>query len=379
MIIKFPNFSNSSLLLIIIFIINLYIFDRFFCNKNDKLESNKQIQNETIISNIAEPYFIEDNISPLNIELTSDKSGQNGGLSYLTNHTNKKNIQFVHDFIKNDYNFILPKDTEIVFGAGTTMLIAALYYALEKKLKRAITITTNTSIYYNLHEKISKLLKNIEWIHELSADLSVIVSPSNPLGIITNPKKIKNKYMLYDVVYDKPIFTGKFETVNKELYKEFEKNKRIFITTSFSKLGIPGVRCGFLFTRDKDIAKYCKEYVTIVSTRYPSCSITIGRLVYNKYYKDHMWNLNNYNIINKRRNEFINMAKKHKIKILNKTFFVPFIYTNKSVKWWMKHFNVETRKGSDFNDTNDNSRFNLMISQDYWEEFMRRFSLYHNT
>ena len=54
MIIKFPNFSNSPLLLIIIFIINFYILI-VFCNKNDKLESNKQIQNETIISNIAEP------------------------------------------------------------------------------------------------------------------------------------------------------------------------------------------------------------------------------------------------------------------------------------------------------------------------------------
>ena len=43
----------------------------------------------------------------------------------------------------------------------------------------------------------------------------------------------------------------------------------------------------------------------------------------------------------------------------------------------MKNFNVETRKGSDFNDTNDNSRFNLMLSQDYWDEFMRRFSLYN--
>jgi aspartate/methionine/tyrosine aminotransferase len=141
------------------------------------------------------------------------------------------------------------------------MLIAALYYALGKKLQKPITITTNTSVYYNLHEKISKLLKNIDWTNDINADLSVIVSPSNPLGIITDPKEIKNKYMLYDVVYDKPIFTGKFETVNKELYKEFERNKCIFITTSFSKLGIPGVRCGFLFTRDKEIAKYCKEYV----------------------------------------------------------------------------------------------------------------------
>ena len=256
------------------------------------------------------------------------------------------------------------------------MLIAALYYALEKKLQRIITVTTNTSVYYVLHQKISKLLKNIEWTHEPHADLSIIVSPSNPLGIITDPKNIDNEYMLYDIVYDKPIFTGKFETVNKELYEEFEKNKRIFITTSFSKLGLPGVRCGFLFTRDKEIAEYCREYVNIVSVRYPSSSITIGRIAYNKYYKNHEWHLNNFNIINKRRNEFINTAKKHGIKILNKTNIIPLIYTDKSLEWWMKNFNVETRKGSDFNDTDENSRFNLMISEDYWEEFMRRFTTF---
>ena len=62
---------------------------------------------------------------------------------------------------------------------------------------------------------------------------------------------------------------------------------------------------------------------------------------------------------------------------VNNTFIVPFIYTDKSVDWWMQHFNVETRKGSDFNDSDANSRFNLMISENYWQEFIRRFTMEH--
>ena len=49
------------------------------------------------------------------------------------------------------------------------------------------------------------------------------------------------------------------------------------------------------------------------------------------------------------------------------------MYTDKSVEWWVSNFNVETRKGSDFNDTDNHSRFNLMLTEECWEEFMRRF------
>ena len=225
-------------------------------------------------------------------------------------------------------------------------------------------------------------LKNVEWTNHtntntntnnLDTDLTVIVSPNNPLGIITDPTNVRTKYMLYDVVYDKPLFTGQFKTINEKLYQEFNINSNVFITTSFSKLGIPGVRFGFLITRDKQIAEYCEEFVNTMSVRYPTASATIGRLAYYKYFSNHNWQMNNHHILRKRASDFIKYAKKHDIVIYNKTEYVPFVYTNKSVNWWMTHFNVETRKGSYFNDTDDNSRFNLMLSDEYWDEFMRRF------
>jgi len=361
--------KKNILYIILLFIILLVIF-----NILNKVIASKERNNGTIIANIAEPYFIEERLSPFTISLTADNPEQNGGLSYLKNNTDELNKKMVHDYFKSEHDIILPKDTKIIFGSGTSMTVIALYYALQKKLKKHIKVKTNTDIFYILHEKLAKLLKNVDWTYSSNADLAVVVSPSNPLGIITNPKDISQPYMLYDIVYDRQTFTGKNHTVNKDMYEEFERNKNIFITTSFSKLGIPGVRCGFLITRDAEIAEYCTEYVNITTVRYPTASIAIGRLAFYKYYNNRSWHLDNFNKLEKRRNEFINASKKHNIKILNKTFLVPFIYTDKNVDWWMKNFNVETRKGTDFNDTDENSRFNLMITNANWLEFIKRFT-----
>jgi len=336
----------------------------------------QDLKTKTIISNIGEPYLMEDSISPFNITLTSDKPDNNGGLSYLKEYTDNKNIQCINDYYKSELNIELPKDTKIIFGAGTTMMVAALYYALQKKLNRNITAQTNTKIFYSLHKKLAMPLKNIEWVSQdnINADLAVLVSPSNPEGIITDPKSLSHKYKLYDVVYDKALFTGQFKSINTNLYEEFSINKNIYITSSFSKLGIPGARFGYLITRDDDIALYSKEFVDIYSVRYPTAGATIGRIAFYRYFISHDWQLKLYNILQKRIDFFKTYCKKYNIKIFNTTHYVPYMYTNKSVEWWMKNFNVETRKGDDFGDTNNHSRFNLMISNDHWNEFVRRFT-----
>ena len=119
------------LLIFIAIIIISYLFFYIF----NKIQRKEEIKKETIISSIGEPYFIENAISPLRVELTPDILGQNGGLSYLSDDTDKLNIQMIHDLFKTEYNIVLPADTQIIFGVGSTMMITALYYALEKKLK----------------------------------------------------------------------------------------------------------------------------------------------------------------------------------------------------------------------------------------------------
>lgn len=339
------------------------------------LKKRRNIKNKTIVSNIGEPYLMEESISPLPVVLTADVEGENGGLSYLKENTQEDNIKLIHDYYKMK-NYELTKDTNIIFGAGTTMMVAALYYALQKKLKKTLTVTTNADVFYYLHKHITYSSNDVKWISSNgSADLYVIVSPSNPLGIITSPASISSKYKLFDIVYDKKIFTGSHKSVNEELYEQFKIDDTIFIANSFSKLGVPGARFGYLLTRDPEIAEYCEEYVRYNSIRYPTAGATISRIAFYRYFNKEEWNQYIYKTLKKRRDFFYYNSEKHGIKIYSKNDILPYIYTNKSVDWWMSRFNIETRKGSDFNDADDNSRFNLMLSTEYWDEFERRFKV----
>jgi len=121
--------NTIFILVLIIILIILIIKENWFGYKN-------YLENETIIANIAEPYFIEDSISPFNVSFTSDKPNQNGGLSYLKKYTDELNKKIIREYYVIRKNIKLSEDTEIIFGSGTTMLIAALYYALQKKLKK---------------------------------------------------------------------------------------------------------------------------------------------------------------------------------------------------------------------------------------------------
>ena len=346
----------------------------YFVHKH--LERAHLLSTQPIRSNIGEPYLMEDSISPLQVTLTSNTPNENGGLSYLKENSHHKNIEMIHDKYKRA-GITLPKDTKIIFGGGTTVMVAALYYALQKKLNRPIIATTNTSVFYFLHKHITEVVPNVTWkTNTTNGDLAVIVSPSNPLGIVTSPKYLREPYKLFDVVYDKNIFTGSEKRVNEELYKEFENDDSIFITSSFSKFGLAGVRFGYLLTRDPVIAEYCIEYVNFTSVRYPTAAGTITRTAYYKYFIDPSWQKKIYDTITYRRNFFYKHCDRHEITVLNKNHhdYIPYVYTNKSVEWWKSRFNVCTRPGEDFSDTNDNSRFNLMISQDVWNEFERRFT-----
>ena len=69
--------------------------------------------------------------------------------------------------------------------------------------------------------------------------------------------------------------------------------------------------------------------------------------------------------------------KKYNVKSLNITNYVPYIYNNKSKEWWKNNFNVNVRPGSDFEDVNNNSRFNLMLTSKDWISFIYIFSNYN--
>jgi hypothetical protein len=350
-----------------------------FNNRNYPLDIERiYLNNNNIIdAGFGEPYFITDSISPVNSTFTQNFPKLPGGLSYRTTFTDLDNYNMIKEYLKFTINYDLPSDTFVLFGVGSTQLFAAYYFAVQKYLDEKITISSFVpKIYYTLHRNITFTLPNVEWKDNLkNPDILVYVSPNNPNGLIANINKNKfGKYNVFDVVYDVPLFTGKYESVNKELYEKFNNDKSYTIISSFSKLGLSGARCGFLLTRDENLIEGIKFYIENNSLVPPSLGITLTREVFNTYYLNKDWYNTNYNKLKNRIIQFIELSKNKDISILNITFDVPFIYNNKSAQWWLDNYNVIVRSGIDFADTPQNSRFNLMISDNEWNNFVKRFS-----
>jgi aspartate/methionine/tyrosine aminotransferase len=283
----------------------------------------------------------------------------------------------IKEYLKFTINYNLPSDTFVLFGVGSTQLFAAYYFAVQRYLNKKIIVSSFVpEIYYTLHRDITFTLPNMDWEDNLNnPDILVYVSPNNPNGLIANINNLKSgKYNVFDVVYDVPLFTGKFETINKELYEKFDVDNSYTIISSFSKLGLSGARCGFLLTRDINLIEGIRFYIENNSLVPPSLGITLTRNVFNTYYLNKDWYDMNYNKLKNRIGEFIELSEGKHIKILNITFNVPFIYNDKSAEWWLNNYNVIVRSGIDFADTPEHSRFNLMISDNEWNNFIKRFS-----
>jgi len=322
-----------------------------------------------------EPEIITQTMSTFTITYTENSPLLPGGLSFENNFTIKESKQTIINYYKYILNVDLPSDSIIIYGIGATELIGAYYYAIQKILDKDITISTNTNDpFYTLCKSITTIIPKTKWEkNNNTADLIINVSPNNPNGRITDLQNVLlNQYILYDVVYDTPQFTGKFESVNKKFFEDFKKNNNLSFVNSFSKMGLPGIRTGYLITRNTNILKYVNEYLIKNSLVPNNIGITLSREAYYRFFSKKEWYIEINEKIKKRYIQFKIIALKYDLTILNYTEFVPYIYVNRSDIWWLNKFNITTLSGIDFEDTPQNSRFNLLINDNDWEEFILR-------
>jgi aspartate/methionine/tyrosine aminotransferase len=333
-------------------------------------------KNNIINSSNGRPFIITDSIQPFNITFTNNMLNKTGGLEYDDTYIRNKEINMIKEFYKKFLNITLSNDTYIIFGLGATQLVQCYYSGIYNIMKKKLYVKeSNTNRIYSVYKKLINISNSIKWTKKNSPDILIIISPNNPDGEIFNIKNLTGKYKIIDMVYDVPQFTGKFETVNKDIFELFNKDSSISIVNSFSKFGLPGARFGFMLLRDKqlyDEMNKINKNLLYLGTIGKALSLKVYSIYYNKY----DWYLSIYNKLEKRRKIFIKYAEIHNIKILNKTFIIPFIYTNKSSEWWIKNFNIQTRKGEDFNDDNKNSRISLLLRNTEWNKFIKNFTTF---
>lgn len=201
----------------------------------------------------------------------------------------------------------VPASCFVIVGAGgSTQMIAAFYWAAaihhkrhSKSRKFKLKLNVQSSIpppYYALHQQICDTVQGCRWISwedsRRRMDLQVIVSPNNPNGTIQSPTITdpSRQFILLDFVYDTPQFTGGYETVNPWTENYLENPDSLFgMVGSLSKLGLAGLRVGFLITPNAELAANVVDYVqrTSLGTNTWAMNFAISNL--NALYLNMFW------------------------------------------------------------------------------------------
>jgi len=333
----------------------------------------------------GEPFLATEIISSINIKIATLSKGC--GLSYTDYPTIINNNKFiVNNLYKNILNINLNnEEIKIIIGIGTTQLFNAYNYSINKIENKNIDILNNNSISYNLYRNICEKTPYLNYNNSIftlnneHTKVNFIISPNMPTGEIFNEKINDDDYYLCDVCLDYPCFTMCSETCNKKIYSEFNKKNNITIISSFSKIGIPGVHFGFLITKNNKIEKYVNEFIDFNILAYPPALSIITKKIYDKYLCKKYF----YNKIKK-----IIIYRKKKIIYFFKSIFVqvinvnnindsfPFLYTDKSIDWWKINHDILTKPGRCFEESNKNSRFDLLMSNENFKILNRKISKY---
>lgn len=334
----------------------------------------------------GEPYLPTEIINKINISL-SVKNKNLGGLSYTDYPIIKNNNT---NLIKDIYKKILKVNLDwnknnVLIGLGTTQLFNAYCYSINKIEKKSIDLYNNNTISYNLYKKICNNTNFLNYCNSLNkidsnnVKINFSISPNMPNSKIFNEQINNNEYYLFDVCLDYPCYTETMNSCNMYIYDKLNCNKNITIISSFSKIGIPGVHFGYLITQNNDIIKYTKEYIDINILAYPPALSIITQKIYNKYLSKITFYKKIKKIIIYRKKKIIPFLNNIEVKILNENNnndSFPFIYTNKSQQWWNINYNIITKQGQCFENSNENSRFDLLMSYKNFEYLLKIMNSY---
>eukprot|EP01083_Nonionella_stella_P087269 242687_1 len=149
----------------------------------------------------------------------------------------------------------------IVIGNGCTQLINALIYAFSKIENQVLTVFAQTPYYqqYKDYAQFNPSLSqwNASYFQHENKDLIEFVTiPNNPTGTMNKRYYMKNKYTVYDMVYNWPSVA-----LNMTDNVDFD-----YMLFSMSKLtGHAGTRIGWAFVRNVTVAQYMTQFIRIMN------------------------------------------------------------------------------------------------------------------
>lgn len=325
----------------------------------------------TINAGIGDVYYITNKLKSYNLEQLPSN------LRYYFNNIVTETPNEYQILVKNYINDIqkhrFPPTCKILLSnGGSTILIAAFYYAVSKMLDRQITIKSSLAPpYYALHKQIAEITKNCLWnnSNESSSDIVVIVSPNNPDGRVTSINDVTNisKYILLDSAYDRPQYTNQ-TTVNSWKF-DLYGNKNFCEINSFSKSGLPGTRIGYAIISDDKIYELMNYYVETMALGLNIWSLNNLKSNLSSSLSSVIFYKGIYTEIQRRYKEIIQIIPQSKI--ITSKYNTIFVYCSIPYKYFL-NINTIVYSGTHFGETDDYSRINICLSSSEWEIFINR-------
>ena len=325
----------------------------------------------TIDAGIGDPYYVTNKLKSQNLEQRPSNIRY-----YFNNIVTEKPNEYqtlVKNYIIDIQKHRLPSTCKILLSnGGSTILVAAFYYAVSKMLDRQITIKSSLAPpYYALHKQIAKITKNCLWNNsdKSSSDIVVIVSPNNPDGRVTDINDVTNisRYILLDSAYDKPQYTNQ-TTVNSWKF-DLYGNKNFCEINSFSKNGLPGTRIGYAIISDDKIYELMDYYLRTMSLGLNLWSLNNLKLNLSSSLSDVTFYKSIYVELQRRYKEITQIIPKSKI--ITSNYNTMFVYCSIPYKFFL-NINTIVLSGTYFGETDDYSRINICLSSSEWKTFINR-------
>jgi aspartate/methionine/tyrosine aminotransferase len=253
----------------------------------------------------------------------------------------------------------------VISPGGSTLAFAACLYAIQVLSEQTITVKSALHPpYYTLHRNVTETLNGCKWVTRGKTTVEVVTSPNNPNGELSKPTR-SSKYVILDSVYDKPQFSGIYRTLNP-WKREYEGTDCFCEVDSVSKIGLAGLRLGYILTRNKTLAVLANDYI---ETIYLGQNTWANRSFFTRY--NRLLNRSLYDQV------YAQLQARHEAirKVLPRDLIqsntrVPYIFMSIPA-FLFEHIDVRVSPGTDF-DTPGYSRLSIMISDRDWDELLVR-------
>lgn len=264
----------------------------------------------------------------------------------------------------------------LAYGNGSTQVIHATLYTISKRLNRPIIVAYAPPVYMLMHEFLSNCnFATVTFdLTRTDIDVEIVIDPNNPSGEHRKQKSAA-PYVIFDRAYNWPIYLAYDGLPNSSLTPTSSKSNHITVYTISKALGMGGLRLGWAFINDEELANEIKRSIVLIGICPNSFSIQAAYLVFTQFFDSEELCYRYYELktIIESRRDLVAQCKS--FTVTNKTGPYAWIKSKDGsdiAKFLLDNYNIKVYSGTMFGSTAEYARLSLICDGDDFLDAIER-------